>query len=66
MQPWEPWDAPFQEGSIRSTPSGLICLVNESNPRYRISHALIINGFDRDSDLDDTGSFKRIREAYDR
>ena len=40
-------------------------LINEPNPRYRISHALIINGFDSDSDLDDTGSFNRIREAYE-
>jgi hypothetical protein len=40
-------------------------LVNEHNPRYQISHALMINGFDKDSDLDNTGSFNRLLEAYE-
>ena len=39
--------------------------VHESNPYYQINHALIINGFDRDSDLDETGSFNRLLEVYE-
>ena len=38
---------------------------NERNHRYRISHCLMINGFDCDSDLDNTGSFARIQQAYE-
>ena len=36
---------------------------NEQNPSYRISHCLMINGFDCDSDLDNSGNFFRIEQA---
>lgn len=36
---------------------------NEKNPSYRISHCLIINGFDGDSDLDRSGGFSNIEKA---
>lgn len=35
----------------------------EPNPRYRVSHALMINGFDADTDSGGDGHFARIREA---
>ncbi len=38
---------------------------NEPNPAYRISHCLMINGFDADSDVDDRGHFSRIRMALE-
>ncbi len=34
---------------------------NEPNDSYRISHCLMVNGFDTDSDIDDTGHFSRIQ-----
>jgi len=36
---------------------------NETNPSYRISHCLMINGFDDDLDLDDSGRFANIEHA---
>jgi len=36
---------------------------NEKNPSYRISHCLMINGFDEDVDLDDSGRFAKIEQA---
>jgi len=36
---------------------------NEKNPSYRISHCLIINGFDEDVDLDESGRFASIKQA---
>jgi len=36
---------------------------NERNPAYRISHCIIINGFDANSDIDSPGSFSRIEPA---
>ncbi|MGD1148087.1 MAG: hypothetical protein ABR961_09070 [Thermoanaerobaculaceae bacterium] len=38
---------------------------NEPYPPFRVSHCLMINGFDEDSDLGDTGSFRRIQEVYE-
>jgi hypothetical protein len=32
---------------------------------YRITHALFVNGFDNDFDLDDTGLFRALRAAYE-
>ena len=37
---------------------------NEPYPPYRISHCLIINGFDRDADLDGVGSFAALERIY--
>ena len=37
---------------------------NESIPGYEITHGLMINGFDFDTDLDNTGSFRRTAEAF--
>jgi hypothetical protein len=36
----------------------------ESIPGFRISHALLINGFDLDIDLEDTGRFDVLRAIY--
>ena len=36
----------------------------EAIPGYRISHALLINGFDLDVDLEDTGRFDVLRAIY--
>jgi hypothetical protein len=36
---------------------------NERNPSYRISHCLIINGFDDDLDLDGSGRFAKLEQA---
>lgn len=38
---------------------------NEILPEYRLSHCLIINGFDNDVDLAHTGLFKRLRRTYE-
>ncbi len=37
---------------------------NEEIPEYRITHCLMINGFDLDMDLDDRGTYRRVLEAY--
>jgi hypothetical protein len=37
---------------------------NEPYPPYRISHCLMINGFDRDADLDGVGSFAALERIY--
>ena len=37
---------------------------NEPLVNYRISHGLIINGFDMDMDLDQTGSFYLLQQVY--
>jgi hypothetical protein len=39
--------------------------VAEPYPPYRISHCLMINGFDPDTDLANTGSFKAIQSLYE-
>ena len=36
---------------------------NESNPHYQISHCLTINGFDGNSDLDNSEGFSRIEQV---
>jgi len=38
---------------------------NERNPSYRISHCLIINGFDPDSDIESKGHFLRIQKLIE-
>lgn len=38
---------------------------NETIPEYRITHCLLINGFDKDVDLDNTGYFQRIKRFYE-
>jgi len=38
---------------------------NEPNMKYRISHCLMINGFDADSDIGDEGRFSRIQSAME-
>jgi len=38
---------------------------NEPYPPYRITHCLMINGFDRDADLDGRGSFAALQRVYE-
>ncbi len=38
---------------------------NEPIPEYRISHCLMINGFDADSDIENTGHFSRIQKSIE-
>jgi hypothetical protein len=38
---------------------------NEPYPPFRVSHCLMINGFDEDADLEDRGSFRRIQQLYE-
>jgi hypothetical protein len=38
---------------------------NEQLAKYRITHCLLINGFDKDVDLDDTGVFGRLYQTYE-
>lgn len=38
---------------------------NEKIPEYRITHCIIINGFDNDVDLDNTGFFQKILLTYE-
>lgn len=38
---------------------------NEPIPKYRITHCLLINGFDKDVDLDYTGNFNRVMQVYE-
>jgi hypothetical protein len=38
---------------------------NEAYAPYRISHCLIINGFDPDADLSNTGSFLKMQRLYE-
>ena len=38
---------------------------NEPYPPFRVSHCLMINGFDEDSDLENTGRFLRIQRVYE-
>ena len=38
---------------------------NEPYPPFRVSHCLMLNGFDEDSDLEDTGRFRRIQRVYE-
>jgi hypothetical protein len=38
---------------------------NEPNHRYRISHCLMINGFDADSDIGDRGHFSKIQQSME-
>jgi hypothetical protein len=37
---------------------------HESLPDYRLTHSLLINGFDFDVDIDNTGHYQRIFEYY--
>ena len=36
---------------------------NEPIPGFRITHCLMINGFDADTDMDNSGSFSKIRQS---
>ena len=38
---------------------------NEPLPQYQITHCLMINGFDADSDVDDRGHFSRIQRSLE-
>ncbi len=38
---------------------------NEPYPPFRVSHCVMINGFDEDADLQDGGSFRRIERLYE-
>jgi len=38
---------------------------NEPYPPFRVSHCLMINGFDDDSDLENTGSFLALQRVYE-
>jgi len=38
---------------------------NETIPDYRITHCLLINGFDKDVDLENTGLFDRTKQVYE-
>ena len=38
---------------------------NEPYPPFRVSHCLMINGFDDDSDLSNTGSFLALQRVYE-
>ena len=38
---------------------------NEPYPPFRVSHCLMINGFDEDADLEDSGWFRRIEQLYE-
>jgi hypothetical protein len=38
---------------------------NEVLPDYRLSHCLMINGFDNDVDLEQSGLFKRLHRVYE-
>lgn len=38
---------------------------NEKIPEYRVTHCLIINGFDHDVDLDNAGYFQKINQNYE-
>lgn len=38
---------------------------NESNPAYTLSHCLLINGFDANADLDNSGSYCRFQNAFE-
>jgi len=38
---------------------------NEPLPQYRISHCLMINGFDADSDVENKGHFSRIQKSLE-
>jgi hypothetical protein len=38
---------------------------NEPYPSFRVSHCVMINGFDSDTDLGPTGSFERMRRVYE-
>ncbi|MGA0900474.1 MAG: hypothetical protein ACO3SO_08730 [Luteolibacter sp.] len=38
---------------------------NETTPGFAITHALVINGFDKDTDLNLEGSFRKLRQTYE-
>lgn len=38
---------------------------NELNPAYRLTHCLLINGFDRNTDLDNTGTYHRFQNVFE-
>lgn len=38
---------------------------NESNPKYRLTHCLLINGLDRNADLDNTGTYDKFQNAFE-
>ncbi|MEA5553230.1 hypothetical protein VB713_20020 [Anabaena cylindrica UHCC 0172] len=38
---------------------------HEELEKYRITHCLMINGFDKDIDLDDTGAFRQLYDIYE-
>jgi hypothetical protein len=39
--------------------------VNETIPEYQLTHCLIINGYDYDTDLEETGRFRRTMETFE-
>jgi len=38
---------------------------NETNPAYTLTHCLIINGFDRNADLDSSGNFYKLQNSFE-
>jgi len=38
---------------------------NEQIPQYRLSHCLMINGFDLNTDLENTGGFLKLQQFYE-
>jgi hypothetical protein len=38
---------------------------NENIAKYQITHCLLINGFDKDIDLDNTGVFRQLYQTYE-
>ncbi len=38
---------------------------NEPNPAYRLTHCLLINGFDRNTDLDNSGTYQKFQNTFE-
>jgi hypothetical protein len=38
---------------------------NELNPAYRLTHCLLINGFDRNTDLDNSGTYRKFKKVFE-
>jgi hypothetical protein len=38
---------------------------NEPNPAYTLTHCLLINGFDANADLDNSGNYSRFQNAFE-
>ena len=39
---------------------------SEPNPAYRLTHCLLINGFDRNTDLDNSGAYYKLQNSFER